>query len=213
LLADFGEYNPVLIEITLGALKQFADEVVGEPLDIQLEFEHPETWGDNTEQAEKYYRNFFKCDVTFNSTQSIIRANTELATKRLKNTNQVMHKFSQGVFQKEMERKSAPLDFTRTVREILEKHADQNVYLDSSKLAEKLGVTPRTLSRKLAMEDSRFKELSNDVRFSKAKKELELTDIPIKQLADKLGFRNSEAFTRSFKVYAGKTPKQWRSKE
>lgn len=78
-------------------------------------------------------------------------------------------------------------------------------------VADILAVTPRTLQRRLANESTSFRDILNDVRRTKAQSFLADTDLTMEDIAFLLGFKDTVVFFRSFKVWTGMTPGQYRS--
>lgn len=77
--------------------------------------------------------------------------------------------------------------------------------------ARALGLTPRTLRRRLAAEGETFEGLRDGVRFTIAREFLEMTDLPIGEIAAATAFASSGVFAESFRRWAGMSPSQWRS--
>ncbi len=77
--------------------------------------------------------------------------------------------------------------------------------------AENLGLTVRTLNRRLADEGTSFAELRDEVRYSIARQLLQGTRMPANRIADHLGFANPSAFTAAFLRWSGTGPASWRA--
>jgi AraC-like DNA-binding protein len=73
-----------------------------------------------------------------------------------------------------------------------------------------LGVNRRTLARRLAREDTSFREVQQRARFSTAKDMLSGTDMPLAEIAIVLGYSDASAFTRAFHRWSGTSPSAWR---
>jgi AraC-like DNA-binding protein len=80
----------------------------------------------------------------------------------------------------------------------------------SAKVAEALGMKPRRLRERLAAEGSSVKELLEDLRCELARQLLEESRMPIGEVAATLHYSKPGAFSRAFKGWTGKTPRQWR---
>ena len=80
-------------------------------------------------------------------------------------------------------------------------------------IAERLGVSRRTLTRLLASEGCKFSEILDALRLDLAKSYLREQNLPISEVAWLLGFQNVSAFFHAFKRWTGKTPKQLRLTE
>jgi AraC-like DNA-binding protein len=75
-----------------------------------------------------------------------------------------------------------------------------------------LGVSGRTLQRKLKAEGCRFEDAVDDVRRQSALIRLRADDgLSILELALSLGFSDDRAFARAFRRWTGVSPRQWRA--
>jgi AraC-like DNA-binding protein len=80
-------------------------------------------------------------------------------------------------------------------------------------VAQRLGVSERTLIRLLASEKCTFSEILDALRLDLAKSYLREENLPMSEVAWLLGFAEVSAFFHAFKRWTGKTPKQLRSTE
>lgn len=79
-----------------------------------------------------------------------------------------------------------------------------------SDIAKSLGVSARTLQRKLSEEDAVFQELVDQARRELSQRLLRTTQYPLVEIAFLTGFAEQSGFTRAFKRWAGKTPRSYR---
>lgn len=77
--------------------------------------------------------------------------------------------------------------------------------------AKAVGLSARTLSRRLADAETSFMGLRDDVCFAIASQLLASTRIPVGEVATLLGYANLSAFTRAFTRWSGVGPAQWRA--
>ncbi len=77
-------------------------------------------------------------------------------------------------------------------------------------VARRLGVSERTLDRRLADHDVSFQGVADDVRFDIARSLLADGDRPLGEVAFFTGFSGQSAFTRAFKRWTGHTPRAYR---
>jgi AraC-like DNA-binding protein len=80
-----------------------------------------------------------------------------------------------------------------------------------SEVATRLGVSVRTLERRLAAERVSFGDVLDDLRFELAKRYLQEPSLPISEIAWLLGYADPSAFTHSFRRWTGKPPKKMRA--
>jgi AraC-like DNA-binding protein len=78
-------------------------------------------------------------------------------------------------------------------------------------IAEKLGVSKRTLTRLLASEGCTFSEILDAMRLDLAKFYLREQNLPISEVAWLLGYAEISAFNHACRRWTGKTPKQLQS--
>jgi len=80
-------------------------------------------------------------------------------------------------------------------------------------IAQRLGLSERTLTRLLVSEGCTFSGILDALRLDLAKSYLREQNLPISEITWLLGFQNASAFFHAFKRWTGKTPKQVRSAE
>lgn len=79
-----------------------------------------------------------------------------------------------------------------------------------SEVARQLGMSSRTLSRKLREEGTTYAEILDKLRSALAKRYLRDREIPVTEIAWLLGYREVSSFTHAFKRLTGITPREFR---
>jgi AraC-like DNA-binding protein len=82
----------------------------------------------------------------------------------------------------------------------------------ASEVARKLGMSQRTLARRLTAEGSSFTVILDEMKYDLAEHYLMEADLPITTIAWLLGYQEVSAFTHAFKRWTGKTPRQSRKR-
>jgi AraC-like DNA-binding protein len=77
-----------------------------------------------------------------------------------------------------------------------------------SGVAQRLGVSPRTLGRRLESEGMTFSAVLDKLRYDLARRYLQERALPISEVAWLLGYRETSAFNHAFKRWTGKAPRQ-----
>jgi AraC-like DNA-binding protein len=80
-------------------------------------------------------------------------------------------------------------------------------------VARQLGVSSRTLSRKLKDEGVTFAEILTELRAALAKRYLAEGELPVSEIAWLLGYREVSSMTNAFKRWTGVTPTEFRGSE
>jgi AraC-like DNA-binding protein len=75
-------------------------------------------------------------------------------------------------------------------------------------IASALGVSRRTLARRLAAEGLTFRKVLDRLRFDLAKRYLREEELPISEIAWLLGYREASALNHAFKRWSGTAPKR-----
>lgn len=84
--------------------------------------------------------------------------------------------------------------------------------LDGEAFASRLGMSRRTLHRRLASIGTTFRELVDDVRREMATAYLRDAERSLADVAAKLGYSDARAFSRAFQRWTGETPASFRRK-
>jgi AraC-like DNA-binding protein len=83
----------------------------------------------------------------------------------------------------------------------------------ATEVARRLGMSHRTLARRLALEAVTYSGILDELKIDLANGYLRHGDLPISQIAWLLGYREVSSFTHAFKRWTGKTPRQLRSQD
>jgi len=83
----------------------------------------------------------------------------------------------------------------------------------ATEIASRLGVSPRTLARRLAAEGLTFSILLDKMRTDLARRYLQDADLPISKIAWLLGYAEVSAFNHAYKRWTGRTPGEGRALE
>lgn len=86
---------------------------------------------------------------------------------------------------------------------------DHRALPDMAKTARALGLSSRTLVRKLGSEGVSFADLVAKRRLSAAQRLLELRVLSVREVAEAMGFADAPAFHKAFRRWTGLTPTQY----
>ncbi len=82
---------------------------------------------------------------------------------------------------------------------------------DVDVVAKELGMSERTLQRRITEEGMTFRQLLNDTRKELIREYLSDESVEITEAAFLVGFENTNSFYRAFRTWEGKTPAEWRA--
>jgi AraC-like DNA-binding protein len=78
--------------------------------------------------------------------------------------------------------------------------------------AKRLGMTERSLRRRLADEGTSFRAVHDDVQTQAAIQYLRDTELSVEAIAEALGFSDGASYRRAFRRWTGRSPGQYRRK-
>jgi AraC-like DNA-binding protein len=99
-------------------------------------------------------------------------------------------------------------DFSTSLRLLLTGYLDEGITVNDC--ADLVGMSHRTLQRRLAENDTTFNKLLDQTRFDLAKNLLQDTSVSVTDICYELGYTNPANFTRAFRRWAGVSPRQHR---
>jgi AraC-like DNA-binding protein len=118
------------------------------------------------------------------------------------------HRSRAGVSSLNLPSQSEMIDFATSLRLLLAGYVDEGLTIDGC--AELVGLSGRTLQRRLAELETTFNELLDQTRFEIAKELLRDDSIPISDVCYEVGYADPGNFTRAFRRWAGVSPRQHR---
>ncbi len=83
--------------------------------------------------------------------------------------------------------------------------------MTSAQVAGRLGMSERSLLRRLAAEGNSFKQLNDQIRIRLAKRLLSESTLNQQQIATRLGYADAASFCRAFQRWTGQTPGRWKA--
>ena len=201
---DLGGCHQYMIDRGLAAAYTIAAEALGKRLPlIEANVTQPEPVYAGS------YREFFDCPVNFGAASNDFRFAESFLYEPLVQSETA----SARVFAAQCERICAELERGGSFAELIRQHLVQlpNQLASLETIADRLCTTPRTIQRKLAIEETSFKELLEDVRKNLSLEYLQATDLSIEDIALRLGYADAPSFSHAFKRWTGKSPRSARA--
>lgn len=194
----------ILTGITLAFLLELGRRGTGKPLSARS-IEFAQSMGD-----VKALEDYFGCRVRTNrSTNRMVLQRRDLDRVFVSNNAELMELLTP-VLDKTLEEQLSSSSFVETIkRKIKQNLAAGNASIHV--IAKELGMSERSLQRRLAGENTSFKKLFAQGKQEQARAYLKDPSLPIKEVASLLGFKDQNSFYRAFRQWEGETPLTWRS--
>ena len=196
-------YQEFFIELNFVSFYNMVYDLVGHDskmMPIRIELAYPEpAWG-------HIYRRYFNCPVVFNRPQNRMIRKTHGIDLDLPLANRLLAITAEKVFLQNIPTRAMkylPLKLKHFLAR------SYGAYPTLEKSARELGVSSRTLRRKLAEEGTSYKQEVDKVKERFAREYFARGGRSVAELANLLGFSNTPAFTRAFKRWTSLTPSEF----
>lgn len=194
---------PVLVGITLAYLLELGRRGTGRYLTAcSVEFVHP--MGDL--QA---LEGFFGCRVTTGTNRNRLTLNREDLNRPFASYNEELLDILTPALDRSLDEHKSTRTISDTVKWILSRCLTQG-RIDIQTVAGEMGMSDRTLQRRLTDEGASFKQLLSQTRHEQALFYLADTSLGIKEVAFLVGYEDQNSFYRAFRSWEGETPTIWR---
>ncbi|MCA9740932.1 MAG: AraC family transcriptional regulator [Deferribacteres bacterium] len=154
---------------------------------------------------------YFDCPVHFESDRDALLISGETLRTPNKLGDATISKFFESHLEAEVSKFEDENSLDRRVRSQVSKSLSEGIP-HLSDIAKRLGMSGRTLQRRLADQGYSYQTLVDESRRQLAKRLLQQTDFSLVEVAFMTGFSEQSAFARAFKRWAGQTPRSYRIK-
>jgi AraC-like DNA-binding protein len=196
---DLGGCYQYMIDRGLAAGYTIACDALGYPPPlVEVNVRQPEP------PYAQLYRDTFNCPVNFGAPNNDFRMEESCITLPLLQAESD----SARIFAAQCKQICASLVEEGSFAEVIRQHLLQlpNQIASLENIADRLHMTPRTIQRKLADENTSYLELVEKVRRNLAVEYLKSTALTIDDVAVRLGYADAPSFSHAFKRWTGKSP-------
>jgi AraC-like DNA-binding protein len=153
------------------------------------------------------YEKLFRSRLTFDAPETSIIFDPHWLKRPVENAEPELRQ----LLLRDMEQNdyAIPQNFPLDVRRIVRTHIGMG-QCTAKKISRLLGVSVRSLSRKLEENGTSVKLIVEEVRYEMAKQLIRNTDMPLREISEKLDYSEISAFNRAFNRWSGTAPGSWR---
>ncbi|MEO0400039.1 MAG: AraC family transcriptional regulator ligand-binding domain-containing protein [Pseudomonadota bacterium] len=155
------------------------------------------------------YENHFGCPVHFESGRDALLVSAETIDAPNKLGDETIANFFDRHLEQEMASRGAEAGLEQQVRRAVANMLSEGVPT-LSVVASEVGVSARTLQRRLSSQGHSFQSVVDLARQDLAHRLLRETEYSLAEVAFLTGFAEQSSFTRAFKRWAGQTPRSYR---
>ncbi|TDF91133.1 AraC family transcriptional regulator [Paenibacillus piri] len=194
---------PVLVGTTLAFLLELGRRGTGQPLTARsVEFSH--SMGD-----VKTLEAYFGCPIRIGATDNRLTLHRRDLDRPFISYNNELLEILTPVLDRSLDEQRS-----RSIPEMVKwilKRSLTGGHLNIRAVARELGMSDRTLQRRLTDEGTTFKQLLTQARHEQAREYLADPKLDIKEVAFLIGYEDQNSFYRAFRLWEGDTPSNWRS--
>ncbi|MDF1763265.1 MAG: AraC family transcriptional regulator [Oleibacter sp.] len=196
-------YTHFFIELNFVSFYNIFRDLVGNnpelmPIRVELAYPEPE-WG-------HIYRRYFKCDVVFGCNENRFIGRADLQNYELPLANRLMAMTAEKSLFENIPTRSMRFLPLRLRRLLIRYYG---AFPSLEKAATELGMSGRTMRRKLSDDGTSYQQELDFVRQKFAREYFARGGESITELAHLLGFADSSAFAKAFRRWTGSSPSEY----
>lgn len=178
--------------------------LIGQPVELnQAQFNYPRPpHGDE-------YRHIFHCPMTFGAKETALTFDRRFLSAPVIRDRSEMRQFLKTSPADLLSRPDESNTYTGRIRALIGRDFSKPLP-DFEWIAAELHTSPQTLRRRLKQENTSFQEIKDLLRRDMAIYYLGRQDLPINDIAHRVGFTEPSTFHRAFKKWTGVTPGAYR---
>ncbi|WP_425101833.1 AraC-like transcriptional regulator QhpR [Tropicibacter sp. S64] len=191
-------------ELTISVMMRLVGSVAGpgwQPL--SLGFEH------GAGGAERHAGGDPRCPVVYGAQTNSVSFQDGLLDRRLPSCDAMLFARLSDVLRRRIDLLEQEASVTDKARRLIRRGIGTPA-VDQTGIAQDLGMSRRSLRRHLAEEGTNFALLLGECRDEMARRLLRETQLPLAEIADRLGYSETSGFERAFRNRTGATPAQYR---
>lgn len=157
------------------------------------------------------FTKFFEAPIEYDAGANAIEFDADFLAMPTRLPDPLISEISVGYLESLERSVSEHLRSTSVRTRVAIKYCLQEKVPTCGKIARRLGMSERTLRRRLQESGTSFDKIGDTVRRDRASELLALTDRPLTEIAFALGFASSSAFSRAFRRWFGLRPSKYRT--
>jgi AraC-like DNA-binding protein len=202
-IEPLGDLLPFVAEFWRSSMTALFSRVLEAPFPSKrmvLSFPAPAHW--------RNYERILNCPVDFGADSMEWHFDVSVLDRPCPNANPITAQICQQLCDRVLDEPADTPDLARRIRTACLNASGS--FPSAEDMAARLGMSLRTLHRRLAGDNCSYQSILNDVRRSLAIEFLQNTGLPIDQIAERVGFSDATSFRKAFKKWTGGAPTQYR---
>ena len=158
---------------------------------------------------DRAYQEHFRCPIHFGSDRDALEVMTTVASRANRLSDDGMSKFFETHLDTQLSQINDTTELERRIVDQIGEALSEGVPT-LAEVAGRLGMSTRTLQRRLSADGLAYQDLVLGARKTLSEQLLQRTDYALAEIAFLTGFSDQSTFTRAFKRWHGETPANYR---
>jgi AraC-like DNA-binding protein len=198
-----GDLLPFAAEFWRSSMTSLFSHVLGAPFPSKrmvFTFPAPVHW--------RHYERLFNCPIDFSASSMEWHFDASVLDRACPNANPITAQVCQQFCDRMMAERNGEAELAHQIRAACINSSRS--FPTADEMAPRLGLSLRTLHRRLAHDGLSYQSVINDLRRSVAIEFLENTRLTIEHVAERVGFSDATSFRKAFRKWTGHSPTYYR---
>ncbi|EJN06327.1 DNA-binding domain-containing protein, AraC-type [Phyllobacterium sp. YR531] len=191
------------VEHILGTIIAFAKDIIGDFQVAAIRLRYPEPSDSST------YRQVFNCPILYGQPANELMIDTALLDRTPRHAHESTFSAVQRLCDDMLGKMATSSGVAGRLREIFMESAGRFPPIEMA--CEHLGISARTLRRRLASEGVSYQTVLDETRLNLAKRYLLETGLTMEEIASRLNYSDASNFRHAFRRWTGKSPVEFRT--
>jgi AraC-like DNA-binding protein len=203
-IRELGDLMPFVAEFWRSSMTSLFSHVLGAQFPAQrmvFTYPPPPHW--------RHYERMFNCQVDFNGDGMEWYFDAAILDRPCPNANPITARVCQQFCDRVLREETGKTDVARRIRAICLNRSPN--FPAAEEVAAQLGMSLRTLHRRLSDSGLSYQAIIDDLRRSLAVEFLQNTRLQIEQVAERVGFADAVSFRKAFRKWTGHSPGHYRT--
>lgn len=156
------------------------------------------------------YRSFFRGELAFNAQEDAYILKRDILSLPLKESTPELSTEFERLAEALVSRLGPKASFVDDVRAAIGEELISGA-ASEEKVAKRLGVTARTMHRRLVEDGASFRKVKDELMMRRAEKLLSQQNVTLGEICYLMGYSEPANFNRAFRRWTGLTPNKWRA--